>query len=86
MDIQFDPKTYWALRHLEHFSIDINKASKEVLIRIPGIGIRGAQKIIQTRIYKRLTFDDLKALKIPLKRARYFIISGREFERKNSSV
>ena len=82
LNIQFDPKTYWALRHLEHFPIDINKASKEVLIRIPGIGIRGAQKIMQARAYKQLTFEDLKALKISLKRAKYFIIAGKEFERR----
>lgn len=81
LDIQFDPKTHWALRHLEHFPIDINKASLAVLIRVPGIGIRGAQKIIQARAFKSLNFEDLKALKIPLKRARYFIIAGKSYER-----
>lgn len=81
LDIQFDPKTHWALRHLEHFPIDINKASREILIRIPGIGIRGAQKIIQARAFKSLNFEDLKALKISLKRARYFIIAGKNYER-----
>lgn len=81
LDIQFDPKTHWALRHLEHFPIDINKASLAVLIRVPGIGIRGAQKIIQARRFKELNFEDLKQLKIPLKRARYFIIAGKSFQR-----
>lgn len=81
LDIQFDPKTYWALRHLEHFPIDINQATLKVLIRIPGIGIHGAHKIIKARTFKRLNLDDLKALKIPLKRARYFIIAGKDYER-----
>jgi len=81
LDIQFDPKTHWALRHLENFPIDINKAPLQTLIRIPGIGVRGAQKIVQARRFKTLTFEDLKQLKIPLKRARYFIIAGKEYER-----
>ena len=81
LDIQFDPKTHWALRHLEHFPIDINKAPREILIRIPGIGLRGAEKILQARRFKVLMMEDLKALKIPLKRARYFIVAGRDFER-----
>lgn len=81
LDIQFDPKTHWALRHLEHFPIDINKAPLHILIRIPGIGIRGAQKILQARRFKSLTFEDLKQLKIPLKRARYFIVAGKSYQK-----
>lgn len=81
LDIQFDPKTHWALRHLEHFPIEINRASLEMLIRIPGIGIRGAHKIIQARRFKSLNLDDLKALKIPLKRARYFIVAGKHYQK-----
>lgn len=81
LDIQFDPKTHWALRHLEHFPIDINKAHLHILIRIPGIGIRGAQKILQARRFKSLTFEDLKQLKIPLKRARYFIVAGKSYQK-----
>lgn len=81
LDIQFDPKTSWALRHLEHFPVDINKASLHSLIRIPGIGIRGAQKIMQARRYKTLQLEDLKQLKIPLKRARYFIIAGKNYQK-----
>ena len=81
LDIQFDPKTHWALRHLEHFPIDINKAPLHTLIRIPGIGVRGAQKILQARHFKSLTFEDLKQLKIPLKRARYFIVAGKSYQK-----
>ena len=81
LDIQFDPKTHWALRHLEHFPIDINKAPLHTHIRIPGIGVRGAQKILQARRFKSLTFEDLKQLKIPIKRARYFIIAGKSYQK-----
>jgi len=81
LDIQFDPKTHWALRHLEHFPIDINTAPLHTLIRIPGIGVRGAQKILQARRFKSLSFEDLKQLKIPLKRARYFIVAGKNYQK-----
>jgi putative DNA modification/repair radical SAM protein len=81
LDEDLDPKTFWALNHLEHFPMDINKASKEELIRIPGIGVRGAFKILKARKFKKLRFDDLKKLKISLKRARYFIVANGEYER-----
>jgi putative DNA modification/repair radical SAM protein len=81
LDEDLDPKTFWALNHLEHFPMDINKASKEELIRIPGIGVRGAFKILKARRFKKLRFDDLKKLKISLKRARYFIVANGEYER-----
>jgi len=81
LNIQFDPKTFWALKHLEHFPIDINTASKDALIRIPGIGIRGALKIMQARRFKALNFEDLVALKISLKKARYFMIAKKDFHR-----
>ena len=71
LNIQFDPKTFWALSHLDVFPIDINKAPKETLVRIPGIGIRGALKILQARRFKHLQFEDLKHLKISLKKAYY---------------
>ena len=81
LDMQFDPKTFWALRHLDFFPIDINTAPKEVMIRIPGLGIRSVLKILQARRFKRLHFEDLKQLKISLKKARYFIVAGNDFHR-----
>lgn len=80
LDEAIDPKTQWALRNLQHFPIEINKASKEELIRIPGIGVRSAHKIIKARRFKRLKHEDLLALKISLKRARYFILCDGKFE------
>lgn len=84
LDTQFDPKTFWALRHLEHFPIDINRAPKEVLIRIPGIGIRSVLKILQARRFKQLSFEDLAQLKISLKKARYFIVAGKDYYKATS--
>lgn len=72
-DINFDPKTNWALNNLQHFPVEINIAPFETLIRIPGIGIRGAKKIISSRRIASLDFYDLKKLGIVLKRAQYFI-------------
>ncbi len=73
LDEEVDPKTSWALLNLQYFPMEINKASKEELLRIPGIGVRGVFKILKARRFKSLDFDDLKKLKISLKRAKYFI-------------
>ena len=72
-DLDFDPKTYWALSNLNDFPIEINKASYEKLLRIPGIGVTSAKKILKIRRVHSLTFEDLKNLRVVLKRAKYFI-------------
>lgn len=72
-DINFDPKTTYALNNIHLFPVEINIAPYETLIRIPGIGIRGARKIISARRLGNLDFFDLKKLGIVLKRAQYFI-------------
>jgi putative DNA modification/repair radical SAM protein len=72
-DLNFDPKTYWALSNLDEFPVEINKASYEKLLRIPGIGVTSAKKIIKIRRVHNLTFEDLKNLRVVLKRAKYFI-------------
>ncbi len=68
-----DPKCDWAMRHLEQFPIEINSAPYNMLLRIPGIGVRGARKIMSARRMTRLGFEDLKKMRISLKRAKYFI-------------
>lgn len=81
LDEEVDPKMSWALHNLQYFPIEINRATKEELIRIPGIGIRSAFKILGARRYKRLDFDDLKRLKISIKKAHYFITcKGRRYK------
>jgi len=72
-DINFDPKTTYALNNIHLFPVEINKAPYETLIRIPGIGIRGAQKIVSARRLTSLDFFNLKKLGIVIKRAQYFI-------------
>lgn len=72
-DINFDPKTTYALNNIHLFPVEINKAPYEVLIRVPGIGIRGAMKIVSARRISNLDFFDLKKLGIVIKRAQYFI-------------
>ena len=68
-----DPKCEWALRNLDKFPIEINKANYFTLIRVPGIGVVSAKKIIKARRNFDLNFDSLKNLGIVLKRAKYFI-------------
>lgn len=72
-DLNFDPKTGWALSNLNEFPVEINKAPYETLLRIPGIGVTSALKILKIRRVHKLDFDDLKKLRIVLKRAKYFI-------------
>ena len=79
-DIHLDPKCDWALRHLDQFPVEINKAPLEMLLRVPGIGYRMAAKIIRARRIGPLGFEDLKRMRVVLKRARYFITcSGRYY-------
>ncbi|MEY3091091.1 MAG: hypothetical protein RL113_1407 [Pseudomonadota bacterium] len=81
LDERFDPKLAWALRNLHYFPIEINRADRERLLRIPGFGIRSVNKILRARRQKRLTSKDLIAMKISLKRARYFITAdGKRIE------
>jgi len=83
-DPQLDPKACWALRHLEQFPVEVNRADYETLLRVPGIGVRSAQKIIRARRGGSLGFDELARLGIVLKRARFFITArGRHLEGKD---
>lgn len=74
LDEELDPKSFWALKNLHLFPMEINKASYEELLRIPGIGVRTAKKIIQARRFKKLKIEDLVALRISIKKAQYFIL------------
>ncbi len=72
-NVLLDPKEDWAVRHLERFPIEINRASYETLLRIPGIGVKSAQRIVAARKSTNLNFTDLKKIGVVLKRAVYFI-------------
>jgi len=72
-DTDLDPKCCWALRHLDQFPVEVNRASYEMLLRVPGIGIRSARRILTARKAQRLSEEHLKKLGVVLKRARHFI-------------
>ena len=72
-NVFLDPKCDWAVRHLECFPVEINKADYYTLLRVPGIGVKSAQRIMKARRYAVLDFDDIKRLGVVLKRAVYFI-------------
>jgi putative DNA modification/repair radical SAM protein len=71
-----DPKCNWALNHMEFFPVEVNRASYHELLRVPGIGVTGAKRIISARRTGRLDFHGLKKLGIVMKRAQYFITCG----------
>lgn len=73
LDLDIDPKLAWALRHPEIFPVDINKADYELLLRIPGVGVKSAQLIITSRRYARLGAAQLKKMGVVMKKAQYFI-------------
>jgi len=82
LDLEVDPKVMWALRNLDRFPVEVNRASYEELIRVPGIGIKSARRIIKNRVFHSLEFEDLKKMGVVLKRAKYFITcNGKTFER-----
>ncbi len=73
LDPLLDPKCFWAVNHLELFPVEINKAPYEMLLRVPGIGVKSAQRIVAARRMTRLSFEDLKKMSVQLKHAVYFI-------------
>lgn len=83
-NIALDPKCDWALRNLDQFPVEVNRASYEMLLRVPGIGVTGARRICQARRHTTLNFNDLKRIGVVLKRAVYFITcSGKMMYRIN---
>lgn len=75
-----DPKCDWALQNLKDFPVEINKASYEQLLRVPGVGVKSARRIIAARKQGKLDFDGLKRMGVVLKRARYFITCSGKME------
>ena len=76
LDLELDPKAAFALRHLDRFPVEINHAEYELLIQVPGIGIRSAEKIVAARRSRGIRVEDLKHLGVSLKRAGWFITCG----------
>ena len=72
-DLTMDPKLAWALAHREAFPVDINRAGKEQLLRIPGIGVKSVNAILRARRHQRLRMDDLARLRLPLRKIAPFV-------------
>ncbi len=73
LDVDLDPKCSWALRHPEFYPVEVNTADYELLLRVPGIGVKSARRIIAARRLKKLDPEDIRKMGAVLKRAQYFI-------------
>ena len=76
LDLEIDPKLAWALKHRDRFPVDVNRAEREMLLRVPGLGRRAVDKIISARRHRSLRLDDLARVTGGLKRARAFLIAA----------
>lgn len=74
LDLDIDPKLSWALRHMDRFPIDINKADYQFILRVPGIGVSSAKKIVAARKFGPLNLDSLQKIGVAINRAKYFIV------------
>ena len=83
LDIDIDPKLGWALRNMDMFPMDVNTIDYQLLMRVPGIGIQRAKKITAARKFSRITWEHLKKIGISVNRAKYFIHTDNEFEKKD---
>ncbi len=76
LELEIDPKLSWALRHPEFFPVDVNRADYEMILRIPGVGVKSATLIVNARRFRRRTSEHLRKIGVVMKRARYFITCG----------
>ena len=79
LPLEYDPKCAWALRHISLFPVEVNNAPLDALLRVPGIGVKSAARIIAARKHNKLDFDALKRLRVVLKRAAHFITCNGRF-------
>lgn len=76
LDLEHDPKLAWALRHRQLFPVDVNRASRSLLLRIPGIGVRSVDRIVKVRRFHRIRLEDLARLRVALNRAKWFVVTA----------
>ncbi len=74
LDIDIDPKLSWALRNQHLFPLDVNKADRQMLARVPGLGLKSLHKILEARKFRKLNWEHLKKIGVALNRAKYFIV------------
>jgi putative DNA modification/repair radical SAM protein len=73
LDLDIDPKLAWALRHRDRFPVDVNTAQRELLLRVPGLGVRTVLKLLRLRRHRRVRHDDLVRLRVPMAKAGPFL-------------
>jgi putative DNA modification/repair radical SAM protein len=76
LDLQLDPKTTWALRNRDRFPLDVNRAERSDLLRVPGLGVRNVQKILRIRRWHSLRLSDLRTLGVRMRRSGPFLIAA----------
>jgi putative DNA modification/repair radical SAM protein len=76
LELDKDPKLAWALRHRHMFPVDVNRASKSLLMRVPGIGVRSVNRIVNARRFTRIRLEDLVRLRVALNRAKWFVTTA----------
>lgn len=76
LSLDIDPKTSWALVHRETFPVDVNKAPRAALLRIPGVGVKNVERILQLRRFHKITLVDLQKMHIAVSRAKYFVVTA----------
>jgi predicted DNA-binding helix-hairpin-helix protein len=76
LDLALDPKLAWALRHRERFPVDVNRAERDLLLRVPGLGKRSVERILAARRHRRLRLDDLARLAASIRKLRPFVVTA----------
>lgn len=77
LDLDLDPKLAWALANRHRFPVDVNCASREMMLRVPGFGVKSVDAILSARRHRRLRLDDLARLRIPVRKVRPFVVAER---------
>jgi putative DNA modification/repair radical SAM protein len=76
LDLAIDPKLAWALRHRDYFPVDLNRASREKLLRVPGMGVRSVNRILSLRRFHKIRLEDLSKMRLAMKKVRPFVITS----------
>ncbi len=76
LDLAVDPKLAWALRHPERFPVDVNHAPRELLLRVPGLGVRNVDRILAARVHRSVTLGDLATIRVSLRVVRPFVVTA----------
>jgi predicted DNA-binding helix-hairpin-helix protein len=76
LDLAIDPKLAWALKHRDRFPVDVNRAEREALLRVPGLGVRSVDRILASRRHRTLRLDDLSRLAASTKKLLPFVIAA----------